>query len=98
MPTLLYGATLNTGNTCASQGLQDATLTECVALRGAIDGTAPFWHNEADVGSTLALSGWPCGCFYYNGGGGAHRRGAVMRRYAGGHLPVQRIRRPGCCL
>ena len=35
MPTLLYGATLSTGNTCASQGLLDATLAECVQLRGA---------------------------------------------------------------
>ena len=72
MPTLLYGATLSTGNTCASQGLLDATLAECVQLRGAIDGIAPFWHNEANVGSTSDLGNWPCGCFYYNGGGGAH--------------------------
>ena len=72
-PQLLNGATLSTGNTCTSQGLLDATLQQCVDLRGAIDGTVPFWHNEANVGSTSSLSGWPCGCFYYNGGGGAHR-------------------------
>ena len=61
---------LSTGATCASNGLLDATLAQCVALRGTSGGGAPFWNNEADIGSTSSLANWPQGCFVYNGGGG----------------------------
>jgi hypothetical protein len=64
---------LSTGATCASNALLDATLAQCVAMRGTGGGGAPFWHNEADVGSTVSLPDWPTGCFLYNGGGGALR-------------------------
>ena len=73
-PQIILAGTLNTaGNDCAGYSLLDATLAECVALRGAIDGTAPFWQDEANVGETSSIADWPCGCFYYNGGGGSHR-------------------------
>ena len=73
-PQIILAGTLNTaGNTCAGYSLLDATLAECVALRGSIGGGAPFWNNEASVGSTSDLANWPCGCFYYDGGGGSSR-------------------------
>ena len=64
---------ISTGATCASNVLVDATLAQCVAMRGTGGGGAPFWNNEADVGSTVSLPDWPIGCFLYNGGGGALR-------------------------
>jgi len=72
-PSILNNAYLVTGNTCASQGLQDATFDQCVALRGTWGGGAPFWHNEADLTATVTLSAYPTGCFYYDGGGGNSR-------------------------
>ena len=61
-------ALLNTGSTCATNGLLDATLAQCVAMRGIDGGGAPFWNNEANVGSTSSLANWPCGCFLYQAG------------------------------
>ena len=72
-PSILSNAFLSTGNTCASQGLQDATFDQCVALRGTFGYGAPFWHNEADLTSTVSIPDYPTGCFYSDGGGGNRR-------------------------
>ena len=72
-PSILNNAFLSTGNTCASQGLQDATFDQCVALRGTFGGGAPFWFNEADLTDTVSIPDYPTGCFYSDGGGGNSR-------------------------